>query len=134
MRKCLIITLLLPFYFSVSAQIDFRFADSTAFWNLVEVGTVPPHLYAQTRTITVAGDTVFQGHSYQHLCFNILGACFDRYLSRDSANSIFSGNPSLPEHKIYDFNGVTGDTIMGLANEQDRKSTRLNSSHVALSR
>ncbi|MFN8287751.1 MAG: T9SS type A sorting domain-containing protein [Chitinophagales bacterium] len=108
MRPLLLFTLLIYLGFYCHAQTDFRFADSTAQWN-VSVYVDYTHSYS-TKNYTVVGDTFWNGNQYQ-VIGQIPG---DRILLRkDSLNRFYTPLPdnTNDEGLLYDFGANKGDTI-----------------------
>jgi len=114
MKKYLLITALLSILFIKGfAQPGFRFADSTAQWNILEYnyGWFPyPNNYFTT-IYNTGQDTTIQSVSYQA----IIGAGNTYFLRRDSLNRIYQYNSDTSEYLLYDFGKVKGDTIHNLS-------------------
>ncbi len=110
MKKILTITLFL-FQFSLQAQTNFRFADTTGHWDILETswgGPFPPFVHYYTYIFKETGDTAINGVMYQKI-----NGGTDNYLRRDSLNRIYTlvNNEEL---KLYDFGALAGDSITGL--------------------
>ena len=103
----LFLTQLLP------AQTDFRFADSTAQWNIL----ISENSWSQsvnTAEVLVIKDTIIDNLQYQAINVRMpLGAFFaEEEFVRDTANKVYRrDNTDTIEHFIYDFGRQTGDTF-----------------------
>jgi len=97
-----------------TGQTDFRFADSTAQWNVLETwyGWCPCISYS-TDVCTVGSDTSLNGVNYQTILggtiFNNSGVTFIREDSLGKVYRLSVNDPS--EELIYDFSKQTGDTF-----------------------
>jgi hypothetical protein len=114
--KQFLLSIILLAGFSVTAQTDFRFADSTAQWNVLDhpiFDCLGPCTKYYTHIYTVGTDSVVNGVRYQ----TILGdttmnnpavTC----IRKDSLGRVYkiSMNDTL-EELIYDFSKQTGDTF-----------------------
>jgi hypothetical protein len=93
------------------AQSDFRFADSTAQWGVLET-QYPfwcPCYNWTTHHFSVVKDTLINGLNYQLVRENSL---HDKFIRKDSTGEVFYRNRYDPaEFKIYDFGKVAGDTF-----------------------
>lgn len=100
MKKIITISFFL-LQISLQAQTDFRFADSTARWNVWQHNWAISVVFPRS----VYGDTVFAGKNYQVISGG--------WLRRDSSNKIYRwiGHDTL----LYDFGAQVGDTIHTLA-------------------
>ncbi|MFN8287749.1 MAG: T9SS type A sorting domain-containing protein [Chitinophagales bacterium] len=98
MKHLLLLFIAITIGANCHAQTDFRFADSSAQWNIVVTNNygVPAH----TNHTTALADTFINGKWYQYFPGYI------SFLRRDSLK-IYSWQDSL----IYDFGAKTGDTI-----------------------
>ncbi len=86
------------------AQINFRFADSTAQWHVWEHG----HNVDNIHIYSVKGDTVIGGLNYQ-----IIGdPRWNSFFHRDSLNHIYMLDWAQP--LVFDFSKQAGDTIRDL--------------------
>jgi hypothetical protein len=91
---------------ALKAQTDFRFADSTAQWNVLYVeGAWCLCSYYSTTTYTVTSDTVIAGLSYQVINNS-------SYIRKDSADRVFKRTVyDSTENLIYDFSKDSGDVF-----------------------
>ncbi len=117
MKKYLLTTALLSILFLRGfTQSDFRFADSTAQWNILEhqFGWFPiyPDLYT-TYIYQAKKDTVVNGISYQA----ISGDGILYLLRKDSLSRIYQYNTDTTEYLLYDFGKQTDDTIHQLSHD-----------------
>ena len=111
MKNYLLTTALLSILFLRGfTQSDFRFADSTAQWNILEhqFGWFPiyPDLYT-TYIYQAKKDTVVNSISYQA----ISGDGILYLLRKDSFSRIYQYYTDTSEYFLYDFGKTTGDTI-----------------------
>jgi hypothetical protein len=93
----------------MSAQNDFRFADSTAQWNVLytSLGVSLPSYSAQTRIFVVKGDT-----SNQYQIIGRVNSPNNYRLRKDSSGKVYVIPPNnSTEHLLYDFGTNVGDTI-----------------------
>jgi hypothetical protein len=112
-KKLLFVFCLFLLQRSLFAQSNFRFADSTAQWNVTEYTPFQTVVTFTTTIYKLSDDTIIGSKSYQKITSANNNLDLVR---RDSANKIyhiFSGDSI--EYLIYDFNKSVGDTfsIMG---------------------
>lgn len=94
-----------------SAQTNFRFADSTAQWNVV----VQDSSDFMTNIYIVATDTLLNGANYQVI--RKLGSSFTTFFRQDSSGRVFQKNYAYydtSEVLVYDFSKTVGDTVKHL--------------------
>lgn len=99
--------LLIVVCLKLEAQTSFRFADTTARWNIVtyENGMWCNCVSYYTTIRSVEKDTAIGGLNYQQITGNIS-------VRQDSTGAVYQRLPSdLSERKIYDFGKVAGDTF-----------------------
>ncbi len=113
MKKYLLLLLISVSVNGLFAQTDFRFADSTAQWNVVLYYDtwLPYPDYYLTLVFLSESDTVLAGVSYQ----NISG----HFMRRDTANRIYKYQTDTSEVFLYDFGVNKGDTIYNLQNDEN---------------
>ncbi|MFN8287750.1 MAG: T9SS type A sorting domain-containing protein [Chitinophagales bacterium] len=99
MKHYLLLFIAITIGVNCHAQTDFRFADSTAQWNVLN--EVPGQGVEWTSVYTTGHDTLTNGYNYQ-----TVQSCFWFY-RRDSLNRIYSIGDSL----IYDFGAQVGDSV-----------------------
>ncbi len=99
MKHYLLLFIAITIGVNCHAQTDFRFADSTAQWNVLN--EVPFQGVEWTSVYTSGHDTLINGYNYQ-----TVQSCFWFY-RRDSLSRIYSIGDSL----IYDFGAQVGDSI-----------------------
>src|SRR4051812_47225617 len=91
-------------FFDNRSQSDFRFADSTAQWNVL--GTTSAWclcLNYGTEHFAVAGDTVIGNKQFQNLQ--------TAFIRKDSTGKVYKHNShDTIEYLIYDFSKQAGDT------------------------
>lgn len=104
--KTTLLFVLLSFVSSVSAQTDFRFADSTAQWNILTASTYPPGPL-HVETYQIIKDTVITGKQYQQ----ITAPFGNRFLRQDSLKVFIKSYYDSPEKLLYDFSKKAGDTV-----------------------
>jgi hypothetical protein len=106
--KTTLLSALLLFSFTAFCQTNFRFADSTAQWNVLSISG--PH--QQSYTYLVAGDTVIGNYQYQLIkcsqCFPLaIGP-----IRRDTTGKVFTRRSnSSSDVLIYDFGALPNDTF-----------------------
>lgn len=98
----------------LSAQTDFRFADSTAQWNVQHtVHSFLTPVYTETEIYTYCRDTVIESTSYQKICrsgYNL--AAYDpQFIRKDSLEHVYVRSYLENEIKIYDFRKSINDTV-----------------------
>jgi len=113
-----LILLLLIFYSAekVFAQQDFRFADSTAQWNVFydEVCWEWPCIYYHTEIFTPVSDTNINGIDYQ-IIQNITSNGFYIFVRKDSIGRVFYRQKyswDTTEHLLYDFSLNAGESTI----------------------
>jgi hypothetical protein len=93
-------------------QTNFRFADSTAQWNVLSIGFLMsgPNDYVYSTTVNyITGDTTINNHSYQKLSQGFETGSFIR---KDTTGKVFVFDRyTNTEQTIYDFGKVPGDTF-----------------------
>ncbi len=108
MKKASCISILsVALFIQIAAQVDFRFADTTAVWNyegkLLQQAS-PGGYYYFTNVLNIHGDTVINTTHYQRI--------FNSHVRKDSNERVyvldFSG---VNEILIYDFSLGKGDTF-----------------------
>jgi hypothetical protein len=102
--KQLVLLIIMLVGYSASAQTNFRFADSTAQWNVLETGNAlwcACYSYSTTSRMAL-GDTVIGSYNYQ-----IISGYFIR---RDSVGRVFEYF-SNSEKILYNFSLQAGDTL-----------------------
>ncbi len=102
--KTNLLSALLLFLFvpALKAQVSFKFADSTAQWNLVGWDYISGPIH--TRMHTVSYDTIIQGESFQKI-----GPAF---FTMDSMQKVYLHNAyNSSTNLIYDFGKQRGDTV-----------------------
>lgn len=92
-----LLLLLLSWWATCSAQTDFRFADSTAQWNVIDYSGLYP-FPVTTKIYEVNADAIVNGKTYQKIG--------PFYFRRDSLNRIYT-----PNYLIYDFGKSANDSI-----------------------
>jgi hypothetical protein len=110
MKKLHLLLFSFAFLFTY-AQTDFRFADSTAQWNVITAdnGMWCNCISYFTTTYTVIKDTIVAGNWYQKLRDDNGQTYFIR---QDSLQQVFYRNTyDSTEFKIYDFGKQAGDTF-----------------------
>ncbi len=104
MRASFLFALLFYLGFYSRAQTDFRFADSTAQWNVFVYSDETPATHMENYYYN--NDAIWQNRQYQ----NISGTLY----RRDSLNRIYTPHPwdtTASDGLLYDFSANPGDTI-----------------------
>ena len=101
-----LLLLLLSSWATCNAQTDFRFADSTAQWNVLESWQQWCPCYTLNTTVyRISSDTVTNGLNYQVINGTVL-------LRRDSIGRVYKKSfTDTIENLIYDFSKIVGDTF-----------------------
>lgn len=98
---------------ALKAQTDFRFADSTAQWNVLTTTFLmmgPYDYYYSTQSYYVEKDTFFNNHAYQKIYPSNSGRTF---LRKDSVSRVYLFNTwDTAEYLLYDFSQQSSDTIL----------------------
>jgi len=121
MKRLFIFLLFFCFAQHSFAQSDFRFADSTAQWNVlsVQVCMTQPCIFFETKQYTVIGNAVLNNYQYQ----NINADGINNYVRKDSTGKVFIRNAFINgEELLYDFSLVAGDTL----NYDSQRKCRIN--------
>ncbi len=112
MKRYLLLLLISITTSTLFAQTNFRFADSTAQWNVLSTstgGTTPPG-QTSTTVYSIEGDTIIRGIHYQNID-NV-------FLRRDSINRIYEiSYIDTNDFLLYDFSKQAGDTIIASRQE-----------------
>jgi hypothetical protein len=113
LTKRILLVAICSFVLSANAQTDFRFADSTAQWNICVSDYLegPSGTWASVNisNFYVLKDTFFNNHDYQKLIQKSISEVFMR---RDTMGKVFTYNKYLQKDVItYDFGANKGDTI-----------------------
>lgn len=123
MKKLYLLLLSFAFLFT-KAQTDFRFADSTAQWNVLETWQGWCWCFTwDTHLVKINGDTLIDSKMYQVLNYtsNIppLEVNGKFYLRKDSIERVYGRvNVDSQDYLIYDFSKQTGDTFsIGIGNK-----------------
>jgi hypothetical protein len=113
MKRAFFLLSVLLFSAKGFSQTDFRFADSTAKWNVLMYyhAWLPYPDYYLTLVFKSEADTAFNGVSYQ----NISG----HFVRRDTANRIYKYRTDTSEFFLYDFGAEKGDTIYNLQSDEN---------------
>ncbi len=110
MKKLYLLLLSFAFLFT-KAQTDFRFADSTAQWNVlgVQYGVSFPSVSFSTDVYSITKDTLIKNISYQEIKTGYRRF----YLRRDSLQDVYMfGFPDTLERRIYSFTKQPGDSFV----------------------
>lgn len=107
MKRYLLLLAISVFTSSLFAQTNFRFADSTAQWNVLSHYSWPP--YYNTLTYKINGDTLLGTTYYQKI---ELDGSLSNFIRQDSLRRVFYRRVSdTVDFLIYDFGKNPGDTF-----------------------
>ncbi len=109
MKRILPLLFLSIVFFKGFSQADFRFADSTAEWNVLETQwcMTAPCIYFNTYIFKEKGDTTIGSYQYQKIEYN--NSVVD-FIRKDSTGKVFHKDNS-GEYLIYNFGATVGDTF-----------------------